>query len=167
MIDTGFAPLEESLKPMLVDIVRSCQSIVAQNYGRIRQSGAVDSDALQVESSPPTILRSPTEDVTANGILTSCEPLGMPEKPMQLTDHTPSLFFREPPFLGAEAEAIDLGLKVSFPSISGSDDSGYDSLFSHSQDSHGYEEPSNKDCSGFWELTEEDDVRQQGQSNLY
>ena len=144
---------------MLVDIVRRCQSTVAQNYNRIRPSSAVNSDAPQVESSP-TGLWSPIEDVTANSLLTSVESSDVSEKLMQHTDRPPGLVFAEPPFQGAEAAAFDLGLNDPFFSTSGLDDSGYHSILSLSQGSYTNKEQSNEDYSENWGLIEDQDVRQ-------
>ena len=157
MVNAEIAPLEESLRAMLVDIVRRCQSTVAQNYDRIRSASAADNDAPPVETSP-TALWSPIEDVTASGLLTSFEPSNVSGRPMQHTDHTPSLFFEEPPFVGAEAAA--LGLNDPFFSTIGSHDSGYGSFFSLPQGPHTNTEPSSKEYSEDQGFVEEYDVRQ-------
>lgn len=159
MVNAEIAPLrlEERMRAMVVDIVRRCQSTLAQNFDRIRSSRAVNNDAPQVESSP-TALWSRTENVIANGLLTSLETFDTIEGPMQHTDHTPSMFFDEPPFLGAEAAALDLGLNDPFFLTSGLDDSGYGSFFSFSQGSHTNKEPGNKDYSESCGLIEGDDV---------
>ena len=121
MVNAEMAPLEKRLRAMLVDIVRRCQSTVAQNFDRIRSLRAVDNDAPQVEPNP-TPIRPPIEDVTANDLLTSIDPSDTLERPMHYTNYTPSLFWEQPPFLSTEAAAIDLGLYNPFFSTTGLDE---------------------------------------------
>ena len=74
MISAEMAPLEESLKAMLVDIVRRCQSTVVQNYRRISspQSGEMSqtesSSFDSIQSLPPT-LNSPSIQDTGPSLL--------------------------------------------------------------------------------------------------
>lgn len=107
MVDAQIAPLEESLKALLVDIVRRCQSTVAQNYGRINPTSPAKSGGLPGATAPPRV-----EHATTEGTL------------MPLVG-SPSLF-EEPPLLTAnEVDAI----ATLFPSLPYNDasDSGYGS----------------------------------------
>ena len=52
MVDAEVAPLEENIKLLLVDVVRRCQSTVAQNYGRIKSSADITASQLEEKSVP-------------------------------------------------------------------------------------------------------------------
>ncbi|KAL8791001.1 MAG: hypothetical protein Q9195_006075 [Heterodermia aff. obscurata] len=54
IVSSEMAPLEESLRAMLVDIVRRCQSTVVQNYGRIHSPPAGEIAGTEQSSSDPT-----------------------------------------------------------------------------------------------------------------
>lgn len=122
MVDAQIAPLEESLKALLVDLVRRCQSTVAQNYGRINPTIPADGGAELPKATTPTLVdQTPTTSAkatlaqSADGKSTTNEP-----------QHDGPYFFEEPPLLtGNEADAI----AALFPSLPHNDafDSGYGS----------------------------------------
>ncbi|KAL8992289.1 MAG: hypothetical protein Q9169_007215, partial [Polycauliona sp. 2 TL-2023] len=112
MVDAQTAPLEESLRAMLVDIVRRCQSTIAQNYGRINavdRSGIHDSDPLLGNTTSRGTL-----DLSANTL-----------DDTDIFQHDSPSFFEEPPLLPAnEADAI----ANTFPSVPHNDASDSDAI---------------------------------------
>ena len=65
MVDAEVAPLEENIKALVVDVVRRCQSTVAQNYGRIKSS--TDITATQTgEKSTPAIEQADLQNANAH-----------------------------------------------------------------------------------------------------
>lgn len=115
-MESQVAPIEERVRAMVVDIVRTCQSTVARNFH------------LMVAPNPSA------DDQTA----TSTQPTASIEAALQsqkesnhaLFDNTrgsSSAFFREPPYLNAE-----VGSSFSGPinSVGGSQDPGSDSGYS-------------------------------------
>ncbi|KAL8671571.1 MAG: hypothetical protein Q9168_003933 [Polycauliona sp. 1 TL-2023] len=114
MVDAQIAPLEESLKAMLVDIVRRCQSDVAQNYGRI---SPIARNGIPYAPEPPI------QTTTSEGTL---DPSASTSHDTDDFQHDCPSFFEEPPLLAAnEADAI----ASLFPSLPHNDafDSGYGS----------------------------------------
>lgn len=127
MVDARIAPLEESLKAMLVDIVRRCQSTVAQNYGRINPTNPADGGGadLREVTTPPSIGQTPTtptEGILAPSVKGMSTDISTNIEPQ----HDGQSFFEEPPLLTAdEADAI----AALFPSLPHNNafDSGYGS----------------------------------------
>ena len=76
MVSTEMAPIEESLKAMLVDIVRRCQSTVVLNYGRINspQGGKLarpESSSFDlIQTLHPTFQSTSTEDSGPSSLAT-------------------------------------------------------------------------------------------------
>ena len=119
MVDAEIAPLEENIKALVVDVVRRCQSTVAQNYGRIKSS--TDVTATQVE------------EKSAHAI----EPLHRQNTNAHDAGFVQSLFteppFRDQPVFLSDSAAIadwaatnTLEGQQSFPSLHS--DSGYGTL---------------------------------------
>ena len=65
MVSAEMAPLEESLKAMLVDIVRRCQSTVVQNYGRISSPQGGETARMESSSFDPMQTLHPTTQSTS------------------------------------------------------------------------------------------------------
>ena len=66
IVSTEMAPLEENLRAMLVDIVRRCQSTVAQNYGRIHSPRGGGIARTDFSSLNPRETLLPTSQSTRN-----------------------------------------------------------------------------------------------------
>ena len=122
------APLEESLKAMLVDIVRRCQSTVAQNYSRIQTTPATE---RPVANNEPSAAASSfdVEQMTSDTLgMTSQHPQSTEQSSSYAIDDTTRLF-GEPPHLNLdELESlpnIDFG-----SSHNNMSDSGYSSFWS-------------------------------------
>ena len=93
MVNTEMVPLEENLRRLLVDIVRRCQSTVAENFRVTRPSRKVSPNSPQQPSSQ-AISPLPTggEKFLADGQLLAPTVAG-----------TTSGFFEEPPHVPVEA----------------------------------------------------------------
>lgn len=89
VVSVDMAPMEESLKALLVDIVRRCQSTVAQNFQRLQ--GPKVSPNRSIGSTPQ--------------ILPSTQPAALP---LVAANHALG-FYQEPPYLTAEAGASSPG----------------------------------------------------------
>ena len=95
MVNTRMIPIEEGLRRLLVDVVRRCQSTVAENFRVTRPPREVSTNSPQQPSSqaiPP--LPSRTETFLTNSQLLDPAIAG-----------TTSGFFEEPPHMPVEAGA--------------------------------------------------------------
>ncbi|KAL9035856.1 MAG: hypothetical protein Q9180_004626 [Flavoplaca navasiana] len=122
MVNAQIAPLEESLKAMLVDLVRRCQSTVAQNYGRINPITTADGGAEH----PKARTTPSVEQTTTTPTKVTLSQLADGQSTTNPPQHDGPYFFEEPPLLTAnEADAI----AALFPSLPHNDafDSGYGS----------------------------------------
>ena len=147
IVESQVAPIEERVRAMVVDIVRTCQSTVARNYhltisktssakNRMRSSSPATAAA---ETTVPTIVEPAQEavnDATGNSLD----------------------FFREPPHLNAEASASVPGPVYNHTDFTEyqnpSSDSGYGSLqercgcfchdYSNAWNTENSEDPSNR-----------------------
>lgn len=116
VVSAEMAPIEESLRTLLVDIVRRSQSTVAQNFQRLH--GAKPNS----NSSP----RSPSL-----GSVPAQQPLPQPSIVNQTMHH-----YQEPPFQSLEASVPDWGSRSeNHVHVEGSQppfsDSGYGSAINH------------------------------------
>lgn len=93
MVNTEMVPLEENLRRLLVDIVRRCQSTVAENFRVTRPSRKVPTNSPQ-HSSSQAISSSPTGGEKS---LTDSQLLA------PTVAGTTSGFFEEPPHVHVEA----------------------------------------------------------------
>lgn len=128
MVNAEIAPLEESLKAFLVDIVRRCQSTVAQNYSRIKSS---ESSAIAAPIAPPnTVSSMPFIEAAHSHYPPS---MTVPEVTTSINNisHVQS-FFEEPPLLNARKAALTSGSfchnNAHVPSNNIGSDSGYGTL---------------------------------------
>ena len=69
LVDAQIAPLEEGLKVLLVDIVRRCQSTIAQNYVRINKAHGGEA------TFSPTRLSTSTDNVETDHTLLELQAL--------------------------------------------------------------------------------------------
>lgn len=92
IVDAEMAPLEGSLRTMLVDIVRRCQSTIAQNFQRMQESESHSSNS-ELAPAPDAISKEP--------------PAAAPPQPTKPTRS--ALHYQEPPFQ-PEAGQLDWGL---------------------------------------------------------
>ena len=145
MVSAGMAPLEQGLKAMLVDMVRRCQSTVAQNYGRINSPRGGEGartecpffDSLQ--TLPPT--SQSTSDIHSEPPLLPTIQSTSNQLNSRLSSHKTSTtfggggpdtdgmidFFGEPPLLNTDLVDNSLEIGFSAPQKSHSD-SGYGSF---------------------------------------
>ncbi|KAK0511334.1 hypothetical protein JMJ35_005907 [Cladonia borealis] len=122
LISAGIVPIEENVKKLLVDIVRTCLSAVAQNYKQWR--GIRSSARNSTESS---ILSFAAEQQTREeSIPTSQVPSPSPPQPR-------TLFFEEPPHVAVDTMPVVTALSHERISGPGQEvqysDSGYGSYF--------------------------------------
>ncbi len=128
MVNTEIAPLEASLKALLVDIVRRCQSTVAQNFGRIKSAPSNAGTALNVVPSTSAMMISREDGHSQRPPPTSQEETAASASGIDGVES----FYQEPPLLDA-TEAAPLpgsfGDNIaSIPYNSSNSDSGYRSL---------------------------------------
>lgn len=118
IVESQIAPIEERVRAMVVDVVRTCQSTVARNFYLMVAPASSTHDRTQ-----------PSTQTTASTEAAAQSQEESTQAYLDDTGETSSSFFREPPHLNAEAGS-------SFPgpisSIGGSQnpysDSGYSSL---------------------------------------
>ena len=119
MMETQIAPIEEGLRAMVVDIVRTCQSTIARNYNIMIAPTSLANDQTQPNSQTVT----PGES-SAN---IREESARLPR--IDAADNLSELY-REPPHLNAEASATTPGPVSSVIAPQNlSSDSGYSSIF--------------------------------------
>lgn len=94
MVNTRMVPIEEELRRLLVDVVRRCQSTVAENFRVTRPQRDLSTNSPQQPSSQ-AISQLPSREET---FLTNSQLLGS-----TLAGKT-SGFFEEPPHMHVEAE---------------------------------------------------------------
>jgi hypothetical protein len=116
IVGAEMAPIEESLRTLLVDIVRRCQSTVAQNFQRLH--GAKPNSNSSTRS--PSLGSVPIQ-----------QPLPQPSIVNQALHH-----YQEPPFQSLEAGVSDWGSRLeNHVHVEGSQapfsDSGYGSAVNH------------------------------------
>ena len=117
IVEAQIAPIEERVREMVVEIVRTCQSTVARNFALMITPTSAD-DRTQPHSQTVTLA-----DLGTN---TRQEPARTSGD--DGADH-PSELYREPPHLNAEASATSLGPVSNVqecPTLSS--DSGYSSI---------------------------------------
>lgn len=127
VINAELAPLEESLRVMLVDIVRRCQSTVAQNYNRFQSATAFDS--LETNNEAPATMLSLGAEQTADSDSWANSQYGqsLSLEGRRLVENDTTNLFEEPPFLNLpESDPIPLELD-SFTAWNVFSDSGYGS----------------------------------------
>ncbi|KAL8821639.1 MAG: hypothetical protein Q9191_007267, partial [Dirinaria sp. TL-2023a] len=126
LVNAEILPLEESLKRMLVDIVRRCQSTVAQNYDRIHPASSQerDSGSSQVLN---TSFDFQAEDTNVNFDALTAGRQQLLEQPAQLDQTNTTAFFEEPP--PQSTNTLDVQPEDYHPkSAAQSPDSGYGSF---------------------------------------
>ncbi len=95
IVNTEMVPIEENLRRLLVDIVRRCQSTVAENFRVIRVPRRTSVKSPQPSSShtsPPSPPRGEISSTDSHLVVPT-------------TAHTTPAFFQEPPHVSVEAEA--------------------------------------------------------------
>lgn len=121
IVESQVAPIEERVRTMVVDIVRTCQSTVARNF-HLMVAPALSAN-VRMQSSTQTAATTEVAGQTYEG---SVDPL------MDETRRDSLNSFREPPHLNLEASASALGSIYNYSSIAGSwnqsSDSGYPSI---------------------------------------
>ena len=129
IVESQIAPIEERVRAMIVDIVRTAQSTIARNFNSMNAPTSSADDETQPHSQ--------TVRLAELGALSS-------EEPAQTfgidgADH-PSELYHEPPHLNAEASAsFPDPVSIAIGSQYHSSDSGYSSLpFSCPCSCHGY-----------------------------
>ena len=132
IVESQIAPIEERVRAMVVDIVRTCQSTVARNFHFTIAPGSIAGDRMQ--SSSQTIA-SPERAAYTLGEPAQTNLVGTVDNSLD--------FFHEPPHLNAEASASIPGPVSNHNSFgshqSSHSDSGYASLPSSCNCScHGY-----------------------------
>ncbi|KAL8718483.1 MAG: hypothetical protein Q9225_004384 [Loekoesia sp. 1 TL-2023] len=130
MVNAQIAPLEESLKAMVVDIVRRCQSTVAQNYNRIQATPSIEKPRVNDEFfAAPLSLNA---EQTANG--DSWTTLQYPQTALEgrgLVNNETTNLFEEPPWLTSSEAELFPGIDHS-SSRGINSDSGYGTYGSQS-----------------------------------
>ena len=118
IVESQIAPIEERVRAMVVDIVRTSQSTVVRNFNRMNVPTSSTDDEMQ-----PNLQRVSSAELGPH----------ISEEPAQTSgidgaDH-PSELYHEPPHLNAEASASfpDPG-SIATGSQNHSSDSGYSSL---------------------------------------
>ena len=96
LVNAEISPIEESLKSMLVDIVRRCQSTVAQNYDRIHPSSSQERESTSSQVLNTSFL-SQAEDININGDLSTAGRQQPLEQPAHRYEINTAAFFEEPP----------------------------------------------------------------------
>ena len=99
IINPEMASIEEHVKAQLMDIVRICQSMVAQNFQLVRASSSSARESVQPSSSQATHTSPRTGDTPAA--------MRPPQAPS--TAHSPTKFFQEPPHMNVEASEPAVG----------------------------------------------------------
>ena len=132
IVESQIAPIEERVRAMVVDIVRTSQSTVARNFHFTIAPASIAGDRMQ--SSSQTIA-SPERAMHTHGEPAQTDSVGIVDNSLN--------FFREPPHLNAEASASAPGPVSDYNSFSrhqnSYSDSGYASLPSSCNCScHGY-----------------------------
>ena len=118
IVESQIAPIEERVRAMIVDIVRTCQSTVARNFNLVIAPTSSADDRTQSHSQTVTLAEV--------GVHTREEPArshrnGTADDPLDL--------YREPPHLDAEASAtIPYPVSMGTGSQNHSSDSGYSSI---------------------------------------
>lgn len=124
MINTEIAPIEEGLKAMLVDIVRRCQSTVAQNYERIRLADLVE-DEESGHKSCTSASSSHTKIPKTQNLWGYAQLEKNPDQRTTIEDESTSWFFQELPMLEpSNANDVPPGMRDTVPEEQTSD-SGY------------------------------------------
>ncbi|KAL8779179.1 MAG: hypothetical protein Q9213_007065 [Squamulea squamosa] len=133
-IDAHVVSLEESLRRMLVDIVSSCQSTLAQNYRRIHTTLPIEmppADDGQLTATSPLNAIQAIDD---NTCATSQNPQDSLESRGQF-DNFAANIFEEPPFLGQGEGDFSFNPNIVFPEdfdpFDIPTDSGYRIIESH------------------------------------
>ena len=120
IVESQIAPIEERVRAMVVDIVRTCQSTVARNFLTISSPSSNNSQLQSSSQIKPSIENS----VHSHRDSTQLSMDGMGGNSLD--------FFREPPHLNAEASALVPDLTHAPYSVTESQsqnsDSGYGSL---------------------------------------
>ena len=118
IVESQAAPIEENVRAMFVDLVRTCQSTVARNYHLL--VAPVSSANARMQSSTHTTAATEAAGQMSEG---SADPFVDDTRESSLD------FLREPSRLNAEASASALGSIYNYSSIDGSrnqsSDSGY------------------------------------------
>ena len=118
IVDSEIAPIEERVRAMVVDIVRTSQSTVARNFNLTIAPMPSADDRTQPHSQTVTLAELGT---------TTREELA--RLPRDDTADNPSDLYREPPHLSTEASTISPDPVHSVPGSQNlSSDSGYSSL---------------------------------------
>lgn len=136
IVNPQIAPIEEHVRALVIDLVRTCQSTVARNFQLTIASASLAND--RTESSDQTIAS------TESAVQTDGEPI------QTFGDGTAGMdFFREPPHVNAEASSSLPGpmYEYNHDSVTSNQnpksDSGYASLpVSCSCSCHDYSNPS-------------------------
>lgn len=126
LVDAEISPLEESLKRMLVDIVRRCQSTVAQNYERIHPASSQERESTSSQVLNTSYL-SQAEGINVNGDLSTTARQQLLEQPAHSYESNTTAFFEEPPPQGTNTIDVQPGAHHSI-SVTQSIDSGYGSV---------------------------------------
>ena len=117
-MESQIAPIEERVRAMVVDIVRTSQSTVARNYNLMIAPTSSADDRTQPVSS--------TLILAEIGVHTREEPARLSRND---TADDPLDLYREPPHLNSEASATTLGPVSSVTATQNlSSDSGYSSI---------------------------------------
>ena len=140
-MESQIAPIEERVRAMVVDIVRTCQSTVARNY-HLAMAPTSSANQLTQPSSPAIASIENTvsmyghpAQISGNGNVAS-PTVSTYEDSAQISGNgtvgPPLDFFREPPHLNAEASTLFPGSVYNPSSVAGYQnqisDSGYASL---------------------------------------
>lgn len=121
IVESEIAPIEERVRAMVVDIVRTCQSTVARNFHITVRPASTAEDQMQSSSQ---VISSP--EITTPRQRESAQP--SIETPVANSLD----FFREPPHLNMEAGTLFPELTYDYSSVTlgrnHNSDSGYSSL---------------------------------------
>ena len=121
MVESEIAPIEDRVRSLVVDIVRTCQSTVARNFHLMVAPASSANDQTQ-PSTQTTVSTEAGEKKHEESTHANVDDIGGSSLD----------FYREPPHLDAEASASSLGSMYNYSSVAGnynqSSDSGYGSL---------------------------------------
>ena len=119
IVSAEMAPIEENLRQLLVDIVRRCQSTVAQNFQQMKGMRSDASNSTQCSAAQITAGKMPVRDANI-----AERQISSPEIP-----NSPTLFYQEPPHVTVEAGAeLPCGTQKKLFVDAESSDSGYGSM---------------------------------------
>lgn len=116
IVNSEIAPIEERLRFLVVDIIRRCQSTVAQNFQQLKESPSLSKDATSL----PSDAAAPTPTFEELDTTLDCSHTN------RATAAAATMHYREPPFLDFDVNPTP-PLEIPYSSQGQVSDSAYGS----------------------------------------